>query len=76
MRLIAGVDGAAPNLVRLGRTMQNLIPHYVAAVESDNRGIKEGWYAVSRNGSLRFGPFFSREICVDKIAARDEPVRI
>ena len=56
--------------------MQNLIPHYVTELESDNRGIKEGWYAVSRNGSLRFGPFSSREICVDTIAAQDEPLGV
>jgi hypothetical protein len=47
--------------------MQNLIPRYIAEQESDNRSIKEGWYAMRRNGSIRLGPFFSREKCVLEI---------
>jgi hypothetical protein len=56
--------------------MQNLIPRHINEQESDNRGIKEGWYAMRRNGSLRLGPFSNREECVAEIArARGEPER-
>jgi hypothetical protein len=59
------------------KKMQNLTPRYIAEQESDHRSIKEGWYAMRRNGSLRLGPFFSREQCVLEIAAAyDEPARI
>ena len=39
--------------------MKNLTPRYINETESDNRGVKEGWYALRRNGSLRLGPFLS-----------------
>ena len=56
--------------------MQNLTPRHINDQESDNRGIKEGWYAMRRNGSLRLGPFLSREQCVVEISqAQDEPPR-
>jgi hypothetical protein len=48
--------------------MNNLTPRHVNERESDMRGIKEGWYAIRRNGSLRLGPFTSREQCVAVIA--------
>src|SRR6476620_4854921 len=32
------------------RKMQNLTPRHINKQESDNRSIKEGWYAMRRNG--------------------------
>ena len=56
--------------------MEKLTPRYISESESDNRSIKEGWYAVRRNGSVRFGPFLSREKCLLEMAAgEDEPMR-
>ena len=56
--------------------MQNLTPRHINEQESDNRSIKEGWYAMRRNGSLRLGPFLSRGQCVVEISqAQDEPAR-
>jgi len=51
--------------------MNNLSPRHVNESESDNRSIKEGWYAMRRNGSLRLGPFSSREECLNEIAKAD-----
>ena len=54
--------------------MKNLTPRYINENELDNRGVKEGWYALRRNGSLRLGPFLSREQCLAEIAqATGEP---
>ena len=54
--------------------MNNLTTRYINENESDNRGVKEGWYALRRNGSLRLGPFLSREQCLAEIAqATREP---
>ena len=43
------------------------VPHYVSENKSDIRGIKSGWYAIDNIGNLVAGPFFSREMCVEKI---------
>ena len=54
--------------------MNNLTPRHVEDSESDNRSIKAGWYAMRRNGSLRLGPFSSRDECLTRIAeAKAEP---
>ena len=54
--------------------MNGLRPRHVDEGESDNRSIKAGWYAMRRNGSLRLGPFASREKCLAEIGqARTEP---
>jgi hypothetical protein len=54
--------------------MNNLTARHVDDSESDNRSIKAGWYAMRRNGSLRLGPFASRDECVAQIAkAEAEP---
>ena len=54
--------------------MRVLIPRHIAEQESDDRGIKEGWYAMRRNGTPRFGPFASRGECLVVIAqSKDEP---
>jgi hypothetical protein len=56
--------------------MQHLIPRHIDEGESDDRGIKEGWYAMRRNGTPRFGPFASRGACLVGIAqSKDEPER-
>jgi hypothetical protein len=43
------------------------IPRYVSEDESDMRAIKDGWYAVTKNGMLVSGPFVSHEDCVEEI---------
>jgi hypothetical protein len=48
--------------------MEDLLPRYINENESDNRSIKEGWYAMRRNGTVRLGPFSTRAECVTKIA--------
>jgi hypothetical protein len=40
-------------------------PHYINEHQSDMRGIKEGWYAIEYDGNLAFGPFSSREDCLN-----------
>jgi hypothetical protein len=42
------------------------VPHHVDEVQSDRRGIKEGWYVMDKNGKLMSGPFSSRENCLGK----------
>lgn len=48
--------------------MKDLLPFYINENESDNRGIKEGWYAMRRNGTVGLGPFSTRAECMTKIA--------
>jgi hypothetical protein len=43
--------------------MNHLAPHYVNEHQSDMRGIKDGWYAMEKDGNLVSGPFSSREDC-------------
>ena len=47
--------------------MTRHIPRHVSEDESDRRAIKDGWYAVARNGSLVSGPFPSRQDCAQEI---------
>lgn len=54
--------------------MRHLIPRHIAEQESDERGIKEGWYAMHRNGTPRFGPFASRGECLVGIAQSKDAV--
>ena len=42
-------------------------PHYINELQSDLRGVKEGWYAMDDHGNLSLGPFFNRENCLIKI---------
>ena len=44
--------------------MKNLTPRHINDVESDRRGIKDGWYAINGFGKLGGGPFSSREDCL------------
>ena len=39
-------------------------PHYINEHQSDMRGIKDGWYAMEKDGNLVSGPFSSREDCL------------
>ena len=41
-------------------------PHYINELQSDLRGIKEGWYAIDERGNLLSGPFSNRENCLDQ----------
>jgi hypothetical protein len=39
-------------------------PQYINEHQSDIRGIKDGWYAMEKNGNLVSGPFSCREDCL------------
>jgi hypothetical protein len=39
-------------------------PYYINEHQSDMRGIKDGWYAMKKDGNLASGPFASREDCL------------
>ena len=43
-------------------------PHYINELQSDLRGIKEGWYAIDERGNLLSGPFSNRENCLTRIS--------
>jgi hypothetical protein len=43
--------------------MNNLVPHRVREMESDSRGIKEGWYAANTSGHICSGRFSNQEDC-------------
>jgi hypothetical protein len=45
-----------------------IAPHYISEHKSDMRGIKAGWYAIEDDGNIFFGPFASREACVERLA--------
>jgi hypothetical protein len=47
--------------------MTNSNAHYINEVQSDLRGVKEGWYAIDKRGNLLSGPFNTREICLTRI---------
>jgi hypothetical protein len=38
---------------------------FLSKLQSMRRGIQEGWYAVDKDGNLCFGPFVTREACVN-----------
>jgi hypothetical protein len=44
--------------------MKHSDPLYINEHQSDLRGIKDGWYAVEKDGTLVSGPFSSREDCL------------
>jgi hypothetical protein len=54
------------------RVMNHLAPHYVNEHQSDIRGIKDGWYAMEKDGNLVSGPFSSREDCLKLSNTRSE----
>ena len=43
-------------------------PHHISEDKSDMRGIRHGWYAIEGDGNISFGPFASRQECVERIA--------
>jgi hypothetical protein len=43
-------------------------PHYINELQSDLRGVKEGWYAIDERGNLLSGPFSNRERCLTRIS--------
>jgi hypothetical protein len=47
--------------------MKNIAPQHINDVESDRRGVKDGWYAVNAAGKLGNGPFSNREDCLADI---------
>ena len=54
------------------------VPHCISEDKSDMRGIKAGWYAIENDGKLSFGPFSSRQECVENHPAneRDDGVQV
>jgi hypothetical protein len=38
---------------------------YLTKLQSTRYGIKQGWYTVDPDGNPRFGPFATREACID-----------
>jgi hypothetical protein len=40
---------------------------YVNEIQSNRRGIKDGWYAMNAEGVPAFGPFSNRETCLSRI---------
>ncbi len=47
--------------------MQNLTPRHINELESDRRGVKDGWYSINGGGKLGCGPFENREDCLSAI---------
>ena len=47
--------------------MENLTPRHISEAESDSRGVKDGWYAVSKTGNLGRCVFPNRFECVEHI---------
>ena len=47
--------------------MDKPIPHHINERQSDIRGIKEGWYAMDKDGHVTSGPFSSREDCLKSV---------
>jgi hypothetical protein len=43
-------------------------PHYINELQSDLRGVKEGWYAIDERGNLLSGPFSNQERCLTRIS--------
>jgi hypothetical protein len=43
-------------------------PYYINELQSDLRGVKEGWYAIDERGRLLSGPFSNQEICLTRIS--------
>ena len=41
------------------------IPHRINEAQSDMRGVKEGWYVMDDEGKLTFGPFSTRDDCLN-----------
>ncbi len=56
--------------------MPHLTPHHINEHESENRAVKVSWYAIRLNGTLKSGPFSSRDECMTEIArAVSEPTQ-
>jgi hypothetical protein len=52
--------------------MTDTNPHYINELQSDLRGVKEGWYAIDGRGNLLLGPFNNRENCLTRISQSAE----
>jgi hypothetical protein len=48
--------------------MKNLTARHIDENEARNRAVGEGWYAMRRDGTLRLGPFSTRDECLSEIA--------
>jgi hypothetical protein len=67
-RPIGRQESETTTLWKMDLKMQTLIPHHIDERQSDDRGIKAGWYAMRRDGTPRFGPFATRGECLVGIA--------
>ena len=47
--------------------MQNLTPRHINELQSDRRGVKDGWYSINESDKLGCGPFENREDCLSAI---------
>jgi hypothetical protein len=43
--------------------MKDLLARHIREEESDSRGIKDGWYAMSTAGAVCSGPFSTHAAC-------------
>lgn len=54
--------------------VMNIKPRHINEVESDRRGVKDGWYSVDAAGKLVRGPFSNREDCAFHIKRQQAAV--
>jgi hypothetical protein len=47
-------------------------PHCINELQSDLRGVKEGWYATDKRGNLLLGPFSQSGVMPDPHQPSDE----
>ena len=52
------------NVTMPNKMVNRAAPHYINEHQSDMRGIKDGWYAMEKDGNLVAGPFSSRKDCL------------
>ena len=57
---------AATDSARKRAAMYSYHPHFISEMQSDFRGIKDGWYAIEEDGKLSLGPSKTREACVGR----------
>ena len=67
------VDGehttaALANTAQVWNTLMNdHTVQYFTDLQSIRRGVKEGWYAVDKDGNLTLGPFSTRDSCIRSV---------
>jgi hypothetical protein len=56
--------------------VMNINPRHINEVESDRRGVKDGWYSVDATGKLGRGPFSNREDCATHIKRQQAAIDV